>query len=107
MQRRACRRLALLDQRGERLEERLLRVIYKRKVSITSWLSWIKWVGDSPTSWNKIDSEVVMIAPAARNLSRAIGISCLLQEETPSARTYTETPVSRRESVVWSTQTCD
>jgi hypothetical protein len=63
--------------------------------------------GDSPTSWNKIDSEVVMIAPAARSLSRAIGISCLLQEETPSARTYTETPVSRRESVVWSTQTCD
>ena len=42
---------------------------------------------DLPMSWKSMDSDVVITAPACCRRFKAIGTSCLLHEETPSART--------------------
>lgn len=50
--------------------------------------------GGLPISWNMILSLVVTFPPAWRIRSSAMGISCLLQDETPSAMTCTSRPLS-------------
>jgi len=54
-----------------------------------------------------MDSEVVTTAPARLSRSSATGISCLLQDDTPSARIYTAKPARKRDKVVCRTQTWD
>lgn len=50
---------------------------------------------ESTMIWKRTLSVVVILPPAWRILSSAIGISCLLQEETPSATMWTSSPRSR------------